>query len=246
MRSGVVPLLLILGFSGIAVLDLHEVASAAGILVQVPTRAADLANDFIDWGVLGPDGTTVSNPFTQASNGGNDVTGSMPAPPNGNFQRRDEGNGWIGIFAPGDHLLWTGSGSPDPIWPGPMTLQFATPLSGVGAQIQDDFFGAYTATLNVYSPKNTLLGTFTVAGDNTFLEDNTAPFLGVIDTQQEIGKIVYNVTDVSGNTADDFAINRLDMRTSLAPIPEPSTLVLLGAGLPAFVVPMMRRKAPRK
>ncbi|HEX9246221.1 MAG TPA: PEP-CTERM sorting domain-containing protein, partial [bacterium] len=135
--------------------------------------------------------------------------------------------------------LWTGAIQNI----GPMTLQFANPLSGVGAQIQGNPSGPYTATLKVFSPTDTLLGTFTVAGNNSEISDNTAPFLGVIDTQREIGKIVYSVN--TGTIDRDVAINRLDLRTSLAPIPEPSTLVLLASGLPAFVG-LARRRATRR
>jgi hypothetical protein len=46
---------------------------------------------------------------------------------------RQQGNGWAGNFAPNDFVLWTGGAN------GPITISFASPVFGAGAQIQSNY-----------------------------------------------------------------------------------------------------------
>jgi hypothetical protein len=189
-------------------------ATSAHALTFVNSRPALGGNDYVDWGVLGPSFTVVNNPFTVTSNGGLSMSVSKPGGP---FERRDQGNGWSGNFAPGDHLIWTR----DEI--GAMTIEFAVPVLGAGAQIQRDAFGLFTGTIQAYDSLNNLLGSFNLTGNSAF----STIFLGVLDNSPSIKKIVF-MTD---GGSEDFAINRLDLVTQGGPvIPEPGTMLLMGIG----------------
>jgi hypothetical protein len=183
----------------------------ADTVVAVNSRAALGATDSIDWGQKGPAFTNLSNPFTALSAGGLSVTVSQAT---GNTQRRDEGNGWVGNFALGDHLLWTQGG-------GPLTIDFATPVSAAGAQVQENIFGTFTGQLNAtaYSPSGANLGTATFAGLNNGAENNTNPFVGIEDLSgANIASIVFSITSPANQ---DFAINTVSLATSPA-VPLPS------------------------
>jgi hypothetical protein len=74
-------------------------------------------------------------------------------------------------------------------------------------------------------------------------------FLGARDTSSaDIGKIVYNtVAPAFPQSKNDLAINRLSLTSNAAVVPEPSTLALLGSGLPVFVIAMkatVRKRRP--
>lgn len=192
--------------------------SGAHALTFVTSRPALGGNDYVDWGVLGSEYTVVSNPFTVTSNGGLSMSVFKPVDP---FERRDQGNGWWGNFAPGDHLIWTR----DEI--GAMTIEFAVPVLGAGAQIQRDAYGTFTGTIQAYDSLNNLLGSFNLTGNSDGSNDNSAIFLGVLDNSPSIKKIVF-MTD---GGSEDFAINRLDLVTQGGPvIPEPGTMLLMGIG----------------
>ncbi len=230
-RSGIMYPLLILGFSATVILGFNDAANAVPVVVT--SRAGIAATDFIDWGVLGPSFTVVANPFSISSNGGS--TSATLSMPTGSFERRDQGNGWAGNFAPGDpgdHVLWTEVAN------GPTIIKFTNPVAGAGAQIQRDLFGPFTATLDVFDPSNTLIGAFTLPGNSNSNGDNSAIFLGVTDNSADIGSIVYD-TDTH-----DFGINQLSL--NLSPVPEPSTLALITSGLPVLVFAMRKRVTKRK
>ncbi len=78
-----------------------------------------------------------------------------------------QNSGWSGNFAPGTALLWTASAGPD------ITLTFAQPVYGAGAQIQADYFGAFTAEVIVNGTQH-----FTETGNSTSAGDNSAIFIG--------------------------------------------------------------------
>ena len=85
----------------------------------------------IDWTTnYGPPFSSIPQDSIANSNGGNTAQVHFAGGANG--ERRDQGNGWGGNFAPGDELLWTAGDN------GPLTFTFGDTVSGVGANIQAD------------------------------------------------------------------------------------------------------------
>jgi len=197
-------------------------AHASVILV---TTESGITNDgLLDWGALGGNGAVVSNPFTTPVTGvaGLTITGSQDA--GVDFNRMDQNVSWSGNFAPGEELLWTTAAAG-----GPMDFVFNNPITGFGAQIQADFFGAFTASISAFDASNTLLGTFSVNGNSTSSSDDSAIFIGILSTGQDISRIRLSVPTATANP-EDFAINAPRIQaTSTAP--EPVTLLLFGLGL---------------
>jgi hypothetical protein len=198
-------------------------ADAASALTRVTNRAALGGNDAIDWSQLGSASTAVANPFTATSAGGVTATGTIPT---GILARVDQGNGWNGSFAPGDAVLWTNAN------PGPLSLVFSTPVFGAGAQIEANYFGAFTARIEAFNASGTSLGYFDVDGTSAPAGDNSAIFVGVLDSTADIKKLVFNVTKTANSAITDFAINKLSLQTTAAPVPTPALLPgLVGLGL---------------
>ncbi|HZU44981.1 MAG TPA: PEP-CTERM sorting domain-containing protein [Terriglobales bacterium] len=197
----------------------------ADTLVGVTTRTG---NDSADWSQLGSPGTLVSSPFNATTVGGIGITGSFAGGGNGTVMQ--EGNNWFGNFAINDFVLWTNT---DPNLPGqgPLTLALSKGVSQIGAQIQADFYGAFTAQIQAFSG-NTLLGTFSESGNSTSDEDNSAIYLGIKDLSgANITSIVISLTDCAQNCTD-FGINQLSLSTGqVGQVPEPGSLMLLGSGL---------------
>jgi hypothetical protein len=178
--------------------------------VMVTDRASLGGNDFVDWAVLGPSYTVVTSPFSIASNSGREMC--TVSNPTDDFERLEQDNGWWGNFALGDAVLWTH------FTVGPMIIEFDHPVIAAGAQIQGAFPGTFTAKLEVYDVSNTLIASFTLPGNSTSASDNSAIFLGVLDTGPTIKRIVYSVD----NLTQDFAINRLALLIQTTSVPSMS------------------------
>jgi len=140
-------------------------------------------------------------------------------------------DGWFGNFTPGDNILYTAGN-------GPITLTFSSPVSGVGTQFQQNLYGDFTAQIQLYNGA-TLLGTFTEAGDSNGNGDNSAIFLGAIDsTGADITSAVFSLT--GGVT--DFSINDVSLLDGVVTTPEPGSIVLLGIGLLGLMGMGLRRR----
>ena len=201
-------------------------ASAAhAVPVQVLTRAALGATDFIDWGTLGVPFMPLSAPLTAMSNGG--IVATVSQPGDLEFERRDQTTGgWAGNFRGGDRLLWNRNLS------SAISITFATPISGAGAQIQRNLLLPFTVTLTAFDLGGAALASFSRSGASNTRGDNSAIFLGVSNDVANIARITYAVEQ-------GLALNQLDLTTSTAPTPvpapEPGTLLLLATALAGAV-----------
>jgi hypothetical protein len=203
-------------------LALLTAVASQGAVIAVNSRAALNGNDFIDWSNLGGPFTMVANPFNINSANGNTVTLTDAS---GTFQRRNQGNGWSGNFAPGTPLLFTfGSG--------PTTFDFSTNISGFGFDIANNIAGASTATLDVYGPGNVLIDSIQF-NINAYNDPSGPTFIGVLSNINEITRIVLSTPN------NNYAIDQADIAVI---VPEPGTLALLGLGL-VGVGFRIRRKA---
>ncbi|HJS98145.1 MAG TPA: PEP-CTERM sorting domain-containing protein [Terriglobales bacterium] len=206
-----------------ALVSVMATVALADSLVGVTTRTG---NDTAVWSQLGAPGDPISNPFTATSNGGVGITGSFDG--GGNGQVMQEGNNWFGNFAVNDFLVWTNSPGQ-----GPLTLSLSQGVSQIGAQIQADFFGSFTAMIQAFDSNGNLLGSFSEAGNSTGDEDNSAIYIGIQDlTGANIAKVTFSLTDCAQD-CNDFAINQLSLTTGGGGggVPEPASLMLLGSGL---------------
>jgi hypothetical protein len=197
----------------ITTLAMAGVTDARAGVMLVTSRAALSPNDSIDWGQLGPDSTSLgtSEDVTSASG----LNATVSTDDLSGLLRADEGRSWTGNFTIGDHLINNNGFSEFAL-----TVNFAAPISGAGAQIQLDNSGPFTATLEAFAG-NTSLGLFTENGQSSTAEDGSAIFLGVIDTIAEITSIVFGIENPPPFRGD-FAINTLSLNT----VPEPSSIVL--------------------
>jgi hypothetical protein len=197
----------------LAIVGANEARAGATL---VTSRAALLPNDSIDWGQLGPDSTSLTS--SQAVTSAHGLGSTVSTDDLSGLLRVDEGNSWTGNFTVGDHLINNNGFSEFA-----MTIAFAVPISGAGAQIQLDKRGPFTATIEAFSG-NTSLGLFTEDGLSTTAEDGSAIFLGVLDTTTPITSIVFGIENPPA-FAGDFAINTVSLNTAIA-VPEPSSIVL--------------------
>lgn len=220
-----------IGLVAIALLCLGALATADSF-TTFATRAQQNPNDIIDWGQLGPDGTAVGSPASVTSFNGLGATVSIAGTTM--FALQDGIGSWQGNFDYGESILYTGNQAGG--GPGPMTIAFGKGVSSVGFQIQDAFFGAFAATLQVYSSSGGLLDTLTMNGVSNNNNDGSAIFMGIGDlTGPNIAKIV--ISDQGVGDANDLAINAV----SLGTVPEPGTIMLLGTGL-LGMAGVLRRK----
>jgi hypothetical protein len=205
------------------------VSSQATITLLTARNPA--ATDHIDWSVLGPAfpiATVVSNPFTISTTVKHlTVQVSQPSAPAKMFTRFDQippdPVGWGGNFAPGAELIFSFA---------PMDLVFPNFLSIFQTQIQSNYFGAFTATIEALDPANHVLASFDVHGNSTFTADNSAIVVGLSDDLATMNHIRLIVPP--GVTAFGFAINTVDTLNG-APVTLPPAVWLLDSGLLGLV-----------
>lgn len=228
LRARVLPLLLAV-----------VATSAAALPVQVFDPAALAANDLVDWAQLPEDGNPHPSPLGVTSGLGRAVTVADDV----GFSRLTEGSSWIGNFTIGDAVLWTSVDGSDALTSPTLLLSFAQPVYGLGARIQPNYYGPFSATLELFSGSLSV-GMFALAGSSTDAEDGSAPYLGAVDSLPSITAARFTLTAPPQDCTDllfncGFALGRVDLLV----VGEPPTLAVVVAALLAVGV-LRRRQGP--
>jgi hypothetical protein len=199
------------------VIGMVPVASAGGVTCRTGVGCLNGTGHY-DWTAnFGPPSTPIPNGSVAVGIGAPNATVNFVQ--GGAGLRVDQGNGWVGNFSLGDELLWTNL-SPGQ---GPLTFNFASAVSGVGAQIQADYFGLFTAM--ICDQANNC---FSENGNSNSNGDGSAIFIGLAN-DPGITSVTFSVTACAFD-CNDFTINQMDITTS-STTPEPSSLILMGSGL---------------
>ena len=186
---------------------------------SVGTTDPTIFQDTIDWCTnYGCQSQQLGTPQFWTSNGG--ATGMVGLVSSQNMENLVQGTSWSGNFSNGMGLIYNGVltlGND----PGGILLSLDNPAYGVGAYIQNDIYGSFTATISLYDAAFNLLGTFSAPG----VSDNnvgTALFIGAYDTSADVSYALFDTND------DIFAIGSAKLMTQqYNPVPEPGTLALL-------------------
>lgn len=166
----------------------------------VTNRAKLRATDIVDWGKFGKEFDSLSCPlFVHSRNGV-----KLKVSSRGSFLRLDEGSGIKGKFPSGDKLLYLEFSD------SAITIDFATPIFGVGTQIQRAFYGAFTGIIEAFDSSGKSLGKFSVRGNSDNAGDGSAPFIGVLSKTANISRITLYVPENGGY---GFTINGLHLVT---------------------------------
>ena len=203
-RQSLLLSILILGAGGL---------QAAGEMTTYVTRASFGGDTVLDWGALGP----TAGPGSAFGTIFNDLPSSFPGVTvSGSsaslLARVDEDINYFGNFAPRDRLIMTtavAARGQVGRAPGPIRFAFSgQPVSGAGLQISTSVPGPFIATLKAFDATGTLLTTASVAGVsiNLTIGDNSAPFLGIRSSLQEIAAVEVNVPGVTGVTVNSMSI----------------------------------------
>lgn len=216
----------------LAILALFGGALAHADLIVLKTDSIGLgSNETVFWTQLGSDGASVPHSFSATSSTSETVSGSFSTTTG---MIADVGLGWgppSGTFAENDALVWafdTGSNSGT----GPVTFTLPNAGYGVGASVQADNPGQFTAKLQLFNGLVSL-GSVTLTSDVA----GDAIFLGALDTSgSNVTSATFSLTAAQsnssvGNNLGDFAIDTLNINEVAGATPEPASFLLMGSAL---------------
>jgi hypothetical protein len=194
--------------------------------------------DTVEWCLqYGCDGQAMPTP--QAWTSAERTTGLIGNSGTGeNFFVLQQGSTWIGNLASGMGAIYNGAAFGNT--PTQIAATFDSGVSGAGAWIQADFYGSFTASIELFDISFQSLGSYSLDG---YSDGNpgTALFIGAYTGTPNVWAAQFDTT-ASGFHDHDFAIGTLGISHAAA-VPEPATLGLAGTALIAFAVFARRKKA---
>ncbi len=204
------------------------------------TDAGAFTADTVDWCAnLDCNGTQYASPqgWTSTSTANTGVVGLGDTQEG--FYSLQQGSSWGGNFPTGMGLIYNGASFGNT--PTYIALLLDQAQFGLGAWIQADFYGAFTATLTLYGSDLQELGSFTTGGTSEY-NPGTGLFIGGWDPLQEVWAATFSATGPSGNEPD-FSLGTVKFAGSTIPttIPEPSSLLLIGPVLGGLALLRRRR-----
>ena len=183
------------------------------------TTNGGLFNDWANWCQYGCSGSQLATPqnfvTSLGSTGEVGLVGTFQG-----FYNLQQDTSWFGNFTSGMGLVYNGvafGNTPTGI---AATLDQST--AGVGAYIQADYYGPFTATIELFDSSYQLIGSYTAGGYAQYAP-GTALFIGAFSTTP-VWAVQFDVTDAYGN--EDFALGSMGV-SNASPVPEPGTLALL-------------------
>ncbi|HMD99802.1 MAG TPA: PEP-CTERM sorting domain-containing protein [Terriglobia bacterium] len=196
--------------------------------------------DPVDWCVqYGCSGQQLATPQPWSSVAGNTGLVGLVGTQQGFYVLQQDVT-WGGNFA--DHMGLIYNGSAFGNTPTDIAATFDQGLYGAGAWIQSDYYGPFTATIDLFDSSYQLLGSFTTSGTSNNAP-GTALFIGGYISTPDVWAVQFDATG-TGPSEPDFAIGTMNLDTT-SPVPEPSTLVLLGPSLLGWLA-FARRRMARK
>ena len=111
-------------------------------------------------------------------------------------------------------------------------------LYGAGAYIQSDYYGPFTATIDLFDSSHALLGSITETG-NSGDAPGTALFIGAYTSAPDVYGAEFNVVDQFG--LNDVTLGTMGLKTTVV-TPEPVSLVLFSTFLGMAGLARRRRK----
>jgi hypothetical protein len=216
-----------------------SVCATGGILGF--TDASQFTADTVDWCAnFACDGSQYATPQTWISNGTADTGLVGLNDTSEGFYSLQQGTTWGGDFTTGMGLIYNGANFGNT--PTDIALAFDQAQYGVGAWIQTDFYGAFTATITLYDAFYQTIGSFTTSGVASNVP-GTALFIGAWNAGQGVYAATFTATG-SGPYEPDFAIGSLGFAgsTVVGGIPEPASLLLIGPALGALALLRRRRR----
>jgi hypothetical protein len=194
----------------LAILGGCALPARAGI-AQVSSRSALGGNDQLTWAQIANLAPFSSIAIT--TKGGLMATLSSNGELIGSSQGSGGGAPWDGNFAPGVPIVFTGQFTPA----GNIVITFATPVSAVGAQMNynvtnppsDPF--PFNISMSLHNSAAQLLAAYTAQGEQYAKPNNSAVFIGAVDSQAEISPVVFFTTTTGGPYPGSFAINNVSL-----------------------------------